>query len=71
MKKGPGTTCKDHVSGRFSGESMILSSLYKPCNLTPFKANSHTSSHFEERVTIDDASVSMLQFIKLIMPLFE
>lgn len=67
MKKGPGTTCNDLVLGRFRGESMILSSLY---NLTPFKASSHTSSHIEERVTIDAASVSMLQFIKLIMPLF-
>lgn len=70
MKKGPGTTCNDHVSGRFREEYMILSSLYKPCNLTPFKANSHTSSHIEERITIDAASVSILQFIKLIMPLF-
>lgn len=55
MKKGPGTTCNDHVSGRFRGEAMILSSSFKPCNLTPFKANSHTLSHIEERITIDAA----------------
>lgn len=70
MKKGPGTTCNDKVSGRFRGESVILSSLYKPCNLTPFKAKTVTSSHIKERITIDAANVSMLQFIKLIMPLF-
>lgn len=70
MKKGPGTTCNIHVSGRFRGESMILFFSYKPCNLSPFIANSHTQSHIIKRITIDAASVSMLQFIKLTMPLF-